>query len=123
MSTNTLNITACDNELLIVAYQWGASFEVATILSGNSNPVDVTVEINEGPYQGQIKLNGVSNSLSGTYPISLAAGEYSLALIGIDWGGPQQFTVKFNGEEYSLPYAKTGSGVVWTPDVIKFTVP
>ncbi|MFY9825477.1 MAG: hypothetical protein WAM82_29155 [Thermoanaerobaculia bacterium] len=120
---NSLNITAVDNELILVAYQWGASFEICTILSGNSNSVNVTLNVTPGAYQGGITLNGVNNSLSGTYPINLASGTYSLAVIGINWGGPQQFSFTFNNQTYSLPYSPTGGGVVWDPPVISFTVP
>lgn len=123
MSTNTLHITACDNELIVLAYQWGASFEVCTILSGNSNSVDVTIPINTGPYQDGIKLDGVNSPLSGTYPVSLVVGDYSLAFIGIDWGGPEQFSFTFNGQTYELPYGNNADGLVWTPPVVPFTVP
>jgi hypothetical protein len=119
---NTLNITAVDNQLILIAYQWGASFELCTISSGNSNSVALTLPITAGSYQGGVTLNGVNNGLSGNYPVSLASGTYSLAVVGINWGGPQQFSFTFNGQTYSLPYSPSGSGVVWTPPVISFTV-
>jgi hypothetical protein len=120
---NTLNITAVDNELILIAYQFGASFELCTILSGNSNTVAVTLPITAGSYQGGITLNGVNNSLSGNYPIILESGTYSLAVVGINWGDAQQFSFTFNGQPYSSPYVKNGTnGVIWTPPVISFTV-
>jgi len=112
-NANTFNITACDNELILIAYQWGASFQLATILSGNFNSVNVTLPITAGPYQGPVTLNGVNNPLSGTFPLNLPTGDYTLAVIGIDWGGPQQFSFTFNGTTYSLPSSTEGSGVVW----------
>ena len=121
MSTNTLKITACDNELLVVAYQWGASFEVANIQSGNSEPVDVTITIDEGQFSKTINLNGVTRPLSGTYPSSLAAGEYSLALIGVNWGAAASFAAEFNGQAVKGPTG-SGVGVVWTPAPISFKV-
>ena len=80
---NTINITACDNELRLIAYQWGASFEIATIRSGNSNSVNVTINISPGQFEGGVVLNGVNNPLSGTYPVYLNSGAYSLVAVGI----------------------------------------
>lgn len=122
MSTNTLNITATDNQLLIIAYQFNASWEIGTIFSGGGNTVDVTIPIRSGIYQGQIKLNGVRDPLSGNYPIYLARGDYRLALIGIKWGGGTSFNVEFDGQTLSGPGGNPGNGVVWTPSPIKFTV-
>lgn len=126
MSTNTLQITGCDNELLVVAYQWGDSFELANIKSGQGLPVDVTISIDEGQFSSTVHLNGVNQALSGTYPTSLAAGgpgagEYHLALIGVNWGGATDFAVTFNGQPVQGT-PETGPGVVWTPDPIQFNV-
>jgi len=120
--TNTINVTACDNELVIMAYQWGASFELCRILSGNSNRVNVNINLNQGSYMGPIVLNGVNNPLNQDLNLYLPAGAYSLLLLGIDWGGPQQFTVAVNNRPYSLPYGNNGDGLVWNPGPIAITV-
>ncbi|HWZ45526.1 MAG TPA: hypothetical protein VNW97_18775 [Candidatus Saccharimonadales bacterium] len=121
---NSINVTATDNQLILIAFQWGACFEICSILSGNSNTVNATFNIQPGVWQGGMTLNGVSGPIGpSAYPIYLPAGSYQLAAIGINWGGPTQFTFTFNGNTYALPYSATGNdGVSWTPTAIQFTV-
>lgn len=119
---NTINVTACDNELIVLAYQWGASFELCRVLSGNSNSVNVTLTINPGSYSGTQVFNGVNGPLNISTSTNLAPGKYSLLLLGIDWGGPQQFTVAVNGQAFALPYGDNGNGLVWNPGPITITV-
>ncbi|MBU2886057.1 hypothetical protein KO507_09820 [Gilvimarinus agarilyticus] len=125
--SNSINVTKCDNELILIAYQWGASFELARILSGNYNSLDVTLDIEAGAYQGGVIVNGVNHPIPpSTHYLYLQPGEYTLVAIGIDWGGPQEFSFTFNGETYALPQNKNptpDSGVVWTPSPISFTIP
>ncbi|QTR53681.1 hypothetical protein [Thiothrix unzii] len=118
---NTIRVTGCDNQLILIAYQWGASYEVGTIQSGDK-AVDVTINISNNPYQGQIKLNGLWTPLSGSYEVGLPAGQYHLAIIGLDWGGPQHFNVEVNGTRLAYPYRNAGEGTVWTPAPILLTV-
>lgn len=123
MSTNTITVTASDNELIILAFQWGASYEVARILSGNSQPVSVTLNLSVGQYNGPVVLNGVNTPLNVSLPVSLPAGDYSLDFIGINWGGPTQFTAAVNKTTISLPYNASGPvGVAWSPTPIAITV-
>ena len=84
--------------------------------------MDVTINIQTGQYTGPQVINGVNNPLNATLDAYLSAGTYSLLLLGIDWGGPEQFTVNFNGQPYSLPYNDTGDGLVFNPGPISFTV-
>lgn len=119
---NTINVTACDNELIVLAYQWGASFELCRILSGNNQPVNVTLNLQSGTYQGTIVLNGVNGPLSQNITQTLASGAYSLLLLGVDWGGPAQFTVNVNGSPYSLPLTNEGDGLLYHSDPISITV-
>lgn len=119
---NTIKVTVCDNELIILAYQGYGSFELCRILSGSNNKVNVTMNIRSGQYTGPQVLNGVKNPLTATLDAHLTSGQYKLLLLGIDWGGPHQFTVDFNGETYSLPYASEGDGLVWHTGPILFTV-
>jgi hypothetical protein len=120
--SNTINVTACDNELIILAYQWGASFELCRVLSGNSNSVNVNLTLGAGSYTGSVVLNGVNNPLNQSLSLYLPSGEYTLLLMGIDWGGPEQFTVSVNNQNYSLPYGSSGDGLVWNPGPIAITV-
>jgi hypothetical protein len=71
--TTLIHVTKTDNELYIVAIPEGGigSFEICHITSGFNNPVEYAV---------------IPQSV-------LPAGKYTLALIGINWGGPQQFSV------------------------------
>lgn len=120
--SNTIKVTACDNELIIIAYQWGASFELMRILSGNYNSVNVTINIQPGQYTGPIVINGVNSSLSGSYDVYLANGDYSVVFLGLDWGGPQGFKVKFNGNAYNSVPSESGEGLVWNTPPIALTV-
>lgn len=119
---NTITVTACDNELIVLAYQWGASFELCRILSGNNQPVNVTLNLQSGVYQGTIVLNGVNQPLSQTISQTLASGAYSILLLGIDWGGPAQFTVDVNGTPYTLPLTSQGDGLLFKSNPISITV-
>lgn len=121
--TNTINVTACDNELIILAYQWGGSFELCRILNGNSYSINQSITINSGPYTGtQIISNGITGPISGTTALTLPSGDYTLLLLGIDWGGPQVFNATVNGTDYSSPAATDGEGLVWNPGPIAITV-
>jgi hypothetical protein len=119
---NTITVTKCDNELIVLAYQWGASFELCRILSGNSNSVNVTLNIQSGPYQGPIVLNGVNQPLNTTISQTLASGAYSILLLGVDWGGPAEFTVGVNGTSYTLPFQNQGDGLLFNQGPISITV-
>lgn len=117
-----VTITACDNELVVLAYQGGASFELCRVLSGNSKPVNVTLSIQPGTYYGTMVLNGVNQPLNQTVTQMLAPGGYNLLLLGVDWGGPAQFTVNVNGKPFSLPFTGQGDGLVFNPGPIPITV-
>src|SRR5262249_28657702 len=109
MSSNSINITAVDNELLLIAYQGGGSYVLADIKSGNNQPVNLNLELVSGQFDGTLKLNGVNSPLNGTYQIPVSAGSYSLAAVGVNWGGPTRFSFALNGKQYSAETAP------WTP--------
>jgi hypothetical protein len=120
---NTITTTACDNELVILAYQPGASFELCQILSGNSQPVNVTLGIQPGAYQNTVVLNGVNAPLKQTITQSLPSGTYSILMLGVNWGGPTQFTVNVNGSAYTLPFTQDGPlGLTFNPGPVTITV-
>lgn len=110
---STIKITKCDNELILVAYQFGGSYEICHILSGNNQAVNVTLELKPGQFTGGLLLNGVTTPLRGTFVVPLDAGKYTLAAVGINWGGPQQFAFRLNTQAFSLPLSPVGEGVVW----------
>ena len=70
--TTQIDVTKCDNELYILASTGANSSELLHIKSGYNKPVATTI-----------------------YPPAiLPPGQYTLILIGINWGGPQNFEVK-----------------------------
>jgi hypothetical protein len=99
-TTTKISVTACDNELYLIALPSGstANFsgsEIVHISSGFSNPVSYSV---------------IPQSI-------LAAGQYTLVMIGINWGGPQAFTVVLTTGGVNTTYtAPSGSsiGANWT---------
>lgn len=66
-----IQATACDNEMSVIASTGAGSSELFHIKSGYNNPVNYVV---------------VPQSI-------LAAGNYTLTVIGLNWGGPAVFTV------------------------------
>jgi len=120
---NSITTTACDNELVILAYQEGASFELCQILSGNNQPVNVTLGIQPGAYQNTIVLNGVNQPLKQTINQALPAGTYSILMLGVNWGGPSQFNVSLNGSSYELTFNPNGpAGLTFNPGPVTITV-
>jgi hypothetical protein len=109
MATNTINVKACDNQLLIYATQWGYSYPIVNLNSGNSHPVDVTINVEAGIYQQGYYGNNVNGEpLPTPFTVYLPAGTYALNCVGIDWGGPFQIAFTVNGTSY-------GSGPLHTP--------
>ena len=106
----------------MLAYQWGASFELCRVLSGNSNAIDLTINIDEGPYTGTSVINGVHHPIQHSFTTYLPAGSYQLLLLGIDWGGPAEFDVEVNNRRHNLPYTSNGDGLLFNPGPISFNV-
>jgi hypothetical protein len=120
---NSITTTACDNELVILAYTPSASFELCQILSGNSQPVNVTLAIQPGTYQNTIVLNGVNQPLKQSINQTLPSGTYSILMLGVNWGGPTQFTVNVNGTNFALPFTQDGPlGLTFNPGPVTITV-
>ena len=120
---NTVAVTACDNELVILAYSPTASYELCQILSGNSQPVNVTVGIQAGAYQNTVVLNGVNAPLKQAITQSIPSGTYSILMLGVNWGGPTQFTTTINGNPYELAFNPQGPlGLTFNPGPVSITV-
>lgn len=81
-----VKVTACDNELYILASQWNGSSELLHIKSGNNDPVNST-----------FNLESV-----------LPKGTWQITMVGINWGGPWAFKVSVG----SNSYGQSGSGTV-----------
>jgi hypothetical protein len=97
-TTTQIQVTATDNELYILAAPTSGfgSSEICHIKSGFNNPVNYTV---------------VPQSI-------LPTGAYILILVGINWGGPQAFTVILTTGGVAQPPltapASTAVGANWT---------
>ena len=95
----SINITACDNELYVIASTPAFTSEICHITSGYNDPVAYAV-----------KLNSI-----------LPAGTYSLTMIGVNWGGPARFAITVTNNGVATPYtfnnASAPVGVVFTQTV------
>jgi len=119
---NKISVTACDNELIVLAFTPTASFELCRILSGNRNAVSVTIPITAGPYVGAVDLNGVNQPLNLAVPQTLAPGTYSIQLVGVNWGDVTHFSGSVNGTSFDLPEKPAAPGVTFSPAPISITV-
>lgn len=89
-----VNVTACDNELIVIASQWPFSSEVFHLKSGNNDTVAYSVDLAS----------------------ILPSGTYDLTMIGVNWGGPFNFALTVAG----INYGNSGSaapGVNWTQTI------
>jgi hypothetical protein len=88
MSTTQIQVTACDNELMLIAIPSRAdqSFNLLHYNSGYDKPVDVTL------YPGA----------------TLPTGDYTLSMIGINWGGASAYSVTVTTDGVANVY--TGGG-------------
>jgi hypothetical protein len=109
---STISVSACDNELILVAFTFNASFELCRIQSGNNNPVDVRLDVTAGPYINSIVMNGLSGPLVVNDTQTIPSGSYQLLVFGINWGGPAQFTIYVDGNPHLMPLGPASSGLV-----------
>jgi len=96
--TTNIAVSACDNELYIIASTVSGTSEICHITSGAGNPVSYKV---------------IPQSI-------LPPGNYSLTMIGINWGGPSGFKVDLTTGGVVQNFASTPNtsvGVVWTVTV------
>ena len=120
---NSITVPAGDNELVIMAYTGSASYELCQILSGNNQPVNVTLTIQPGTYQNTIVLNGVNQPLKQTINQNLPSGTYSIQMLGVNWGGPTQFTASVNASTYALSINPNGPlGLTFDSGPVSITV-
>ena len=123
-NSNTITITGCDNEIIILAYQNDSSIELCRVFSGFQFPVNVQITIAEGTFGETAVLNGLSGPLNKTLTINLPKGDYSLLLLGVNWGGGQQYAINVNGQNYGiLNYEADGTpGLPYYSNPIAITV-
>ena len=98
MATTSIQVTALDNEIYLIAIPSSPTFSSELChLKGNTPP----------------NLTIVPQAV-------LPGGSYTLVIIGINWGGPQAFQVVVTTDGVSTPFtapAGTGVGVTWTQNV------
>jgi hypothetical protein len=98
-NTTQLHVTACDNELYILASTQAGSSELCHLKSGFNDPVNYSFN------PGHI----------------LPPGSYNLTIKGINWGGPWKFQVVATPPISALGGLHSGDGKVG--DVWDITVP
>ncbi len=98
MPTTQIHVSAADNELLLIASTPAGSSELLHYKSGFNKPVNVNV------FPGAI----------------LATGSYDLTMIGINWGGPINFTVTVTTDGRQQTFQSNSSnthGNVWSQTI------
>jgi hypothetical protein len=106
----SINVSQCDNELIGLVVPSGGTF---------------SVELFHFKFGGGIAAAPIDYTVPND--AMLPPGNYTLLLIGINWGGPANFKVTVNhttGSPTVLTYANAnpGVGVVWTPAGVPITV-
>jgi hypothetical protein len=94
MPTTQIQVTAADNEIMLIASTPAGSSELLHYKSGFNKPVNVTI------FPGAI----------------LATGLYTLTIIGVNWGGPANFTVIVTTDGQAQTFhdgGNTAPGSVW----------
>jgi hypothetical protein len=97
-TTTKISITACDNELYILAASvtGGPTTEICHIMSGYSEPVNYSIS------PGAV----------------LKPGTYNLFIIGINWGGPARYKITLTTggvTQKPITYSNSSPPGVWTP--------
>jgi hypothetical protein len=103
-TTTNIHVSECDNELYILAAPCKGtdSSEVLHIKSGYNDPVEYDIRPQ----------------------VCLAPGDYNLIMAGINWGGPDAFTVTLTTDGVDTPYTFQGTGatgVSWS-ETVQITV-
>lgn len=114
---NSINITQCDNQLIIVAVSVKTQqfYEIANVGSGPA--VDFTINLVKGVYvRPEIYTNRTSTSPApSTTNIGLPAGKYLIYYTGLNAYGPYNFEFTLNGETFKLLNGQAAAkyGYVW----------
>jgi hypothetical protein len=125
--TISIKVTACDNELFLIAGTKEKSYLLANIKSGNNKTVDYTLDVENGQFGGTKNVGEANHSIHEKNTTYIPPGTYNLIILGADWGGNQEHfditltggTTAFN-ESIGPKPSKTASG--WAPSTGKFTI-
>ncbi|WP_417485407.1 hypothetical protein [Maricaulis salignorans] len=94
--TTKIEVQACDNEMIIIASQGTGSSVICHLKSGYNAPVSYVVN------PAHI----------------LAPGDYSLTVVGINWGGPGNFKATVTaGTPTVLEGSSSATGAVFTKTI------
>jgi hypothetical protein len=125
----TINVTNCDNQLLLVAYtSSGTSYVVAQLNYADNKPRTVCISIKENSYTGPAFISNVSaKNITVTLPAPTGSKEYQLVGIGINCNqgacGSWSFAFQLNNESTQ---SKSGigprDGVVWSSKPQSFSM-
>ena len=126
----SIHVTACDNEIFLIATQADKSFLLANIKSGNNLSVDYTLQIKPGDFGGVKNVGSPDYPIEDTDTTTLPSGTYSLVVLGVDWGGSlEHFEVALNGgakpfqSTYGPLHTPAGKGSGWaSKNIEKFTI-
>ena len=133
MADATISVTACDNELYLIAYvakDLSRSYQICHIQSGYSWSVNVDITLAPGVWQRPATYDGLSGPINAAPTVCLPAGDYYLIAAGIDGGIPVTgglgvFDVTLNSTPLpGSPYndGKATPGVCWHPEAQLFNV-
>jgi hypothetical protein len=98
MPTTQIQVTAADNEIMLIACSATSSSELLHYKSSCNKPVNVTL------YPGAM----------------LSTGSYTLAMIGLNWGGAASFTVVVTTDGRAQTFhggAASAAGSVWVQSI------
>lgn len=114
--SNTINISACDNELFLIAYpNSGAdSYTLAHVKSGYNYGVAVAITILSGDYTAVQEINGLNGAVNNAYTAYLPEGTYTIVAVCVNWGGPWAYSYNLNGGPNYSGSDASGAGAIST---------
>ncbi len=112
--SNTINISACDNELYLIATTGVNSYTLAHVKSGYFFDVAVAITILSGDYTEVQLINGISGPVNKSYTAYLPAGTYTIVAVCVNWGGPWSYNYNLNGGPSYSGYDASGVGAIST---------
>jgi hypothetical protein len=117
---NLISITACDNQLVFIAYNSTIAYEVCNVQSGYGAPVNATFCITPGAYQQVTPIYaGDGQPIDQFVLVSIPSGQYNLVAFGKNWYGIQEFAAQFNDVplSFALNVNDSGSGIKITAPI------
>ncbi|WP_415395834.1 hypothetical protein [Sulfurimonas sp. CS5] len=99
---NQIHITACDNEMFLVASGTNSSAPICHIQSVNGFTVMVTINIKKGSaYSPITEINGLTGPINKTIDFIVPEETVYITPMCLNWSGPYDFKVKINNKDYN----------------------